>query len=144
MFSAARTGRFWLRRGTFISDWPQLHRAGGPAFFTPMALGAGEAFPHSAIVANENLFPHLGQFYLDSRECQAHISRIVPWRICPGGAQAKSLPVISDENMPPKGTRDWASTPIDSTAHSITIRIPIHFSNAQKVARFPDAASIAA
>ena len=58
MLIGARTDRFGLRRGTFVSGRPELDRSGSLALLAPMPLGAVEALPHSAIIANENFFSH--------------------------------------------------------------------------------------
>lgn len=49
---------FRFRGRTFFANGTQLDRAGGFAFLAPMALGAGEPFPYSAIVANKDFFSH--------------------------------------------------------------------------------------
>jgi hypothetical protein len=58
MLRPAGTNRFRLRRGAFVPGGSQLYGAGSFAFLAPMPLRAIQPLPHSAIIANENLFSH--------------------------------------------------------------------------------------
>lgn len=58
MLSAARTNRLRFGRSPLIPGGSQFDRAGSLAFLAPMPLRAIQALPHSAIIANENLFSH--------------------------------------------------------------------------------------
>ena len=72
MLRPARTDCFRLGYGALVPGGSQLHRTGSFAFLTPMPLRAVQALPHSAIVANENLFSHANLVSTSSRPlCQA-------------------------------------------------------------------------
>jgi hypothetical protein len=58
MLIRAGADGFGFGRGTFIPNGSELDRAGSLALFAPVSLRTVEAFPHPAIIANENFFSH--------------------------------------------------------------------------------------
>jgi hypothetical protein len=74
-FRLTRTDWFRFGCGAFVPGGSQLHGTGSLALLTPMPLRTVQALPHSAIVANENLFSHANLVSTSGRRlCQVLFS----------------------------------------------------------------------